>query len=243
VHETVPPLSPANTTTDLPSPQIIPSEDSLPPSASPYPVNTPAALIDKPAAAPGKDEDEAPREEELQTTITEDQSNMSPNSSRPEPHLTVPQVSTDEQPQAKDNLSPKFDEFLSFLKDDAPDNARDDDNAAASSGDDVLDKGELKTPDPEATPEAVPHVPAVVDPDVGGGPPVATSAQKKNVTPNYDLLAYSNYIHRHAETKADFSTALNSNAGTGKRCYRLNLERPFDIHCEQSPLVSLDGSC
>ena len=25
----------------------------------------------------------------------------------------------------------------------------------------------------------------------------------------------------------------------GKRCYRLNLERPFDIHCEQSPLVRI----
>ena len=37
---------------------------------------------------------------------------------------------------------------------------------------------------------------------------------------------------------ADYTSSLNAKTRIGKRCYRLNLERPFDIHCEQSPLVS-----
>jgi len=37
---------------------------------------------------------------------------------------------------------------------------------------------------------------------------------------------------------ADFVTASDTKSRAGRRCYRLNLERPFDIHCEQSPLVS-----
>ena len=32
------------------------------------------------------------------------------------------------------------------------------------------------------------------------------------------------------------NTTLSSKTRQGRRCYRLNLERPFNIHCEQSPL-------
>ena len=35
----------------------------------------------------------------------------------------------------------------------------------------------------------------------------------------------------------NYTTSINSKTKVGKRCYRLNIERPFDIHCEQSPLV------
>lgn len=33
-----------------------------------------------------------------------------------------------------------------------------------------------------------------------------------------------------------YTSAKDAAGRVGKRCYRLNLERPFDIHCEQSPL-------
>lgn len=48
--------------------------------------------------------------------------------------------------------------------------------------------------------------------------------------PRYD------YSRRYAPGMADFTKAFDSKTRAGKRCYRLNLERPFDIHCEQSPL-------
>lgn len=164
---------------------------------------------------------------------------MSPNNSSPQ--ASAPQDKCD--PLNADNLSPNFQEFLSLLKDDDVDNARDDDNVVASSGDDVLDpedKGYAKaggnsaTTSPESTPEASPD-------EIGGSPPVAPPAapadttDKRDVALSYNVLQYD-YAHRHAPTTADFTTALNSTTGTGKRCFRLNLERPFDIHCEQSPL-------
>ena len=36
-----------------------------------------------------------------------------------------------------------------------------------------------------------------------------------------------------------YTSAKDTAGRIGKRCYRLNLERPFDIHCEQSPLVRI----
>ena len=42
------------------------------------------------------------------------------------------------------------------------------------------------------------------------------------------------YAHLPA-TQANYTT-LPSRTRVGQRCYRLNLERPFNIHCEQSPL-------
>ena len=47
-----------------------------------------------------------------------------------------------------------------------------------------------------------------------------------------------NYSHRYSTEMDNFTKAQKSKTKVGKRCYRLNLERPFDIHCEQSPLVS-----
>eukprot|EP00585_Thalassiosira_rotula_P004010 CAMPEP_0196139174 /NCGR_PEP_ID=MMETSP0910-20130528/6549_1 /TAXON_ID=49265 /ORGANISM="Thalassiosira rotula, Strain GSO102" /LENGTH=331 /DNA_ID=CAMNT_0041399871 /DNA_START=145 /DNA_END=1137 /DNA_ORIENTATION=- len=44
------------------------------------------------------------------------------------------------------------------------------------------------------------------------------------------------YLKRYSPELADFTTALDTKTRVGRRCYRLNLERPFDIHCEQSPL-------
>ena len=43
------------------------------------------------------------------------------------------------------------------------------------------------------------------------------------------------YAHLSSTEKLDYTT-LKSKHRTGRRCYRLNLERPFNIHCEQSPL-------
>lgn len=75
--------------------------------------------------------------------------------------------------------------------------------------------------------------------EISASPPTSPCAipanNNPNSTPGYSVLQYS-YAYRHAPAMADFSTALNSKTNTGKRCYRLNLERPFDIHCEQSPL-------
>jgi len=46
------------------------------------------------------------------------------------------------------------------------------------------------------------------------------------------------YKNRYATlSNPNYTKSLNSKTKVGKRCYRLNIERPFDIHCEQSPLV------
>jgi len=46
------------------------------------------------------------------------------------------------------------------------------------------------------------------------------------------------YKNRYATlTNPNYTQSVNSKNKVGKRCYRLNIERPFDIHCEQSPLV------
>ena len=50
------------------------------------------------------------------------------------------------------------------------------------------------------------------------------------------------YQHRYLAGMADYTSSKNTKNCEGRRCYRLNLERPFDIHCEQSPLVSSSGS-
>ena len=55
--------------------------------------------------------------------------------------------------------------------------------------------------------------------------------------PTHPSLQY-NYSNRYPTKMDNFTTSQNSKTRVGKRCYRLNLERPFDIHCEQSPLVS-----
>lgn len=44
------------------------------------------------------------------------------------------------------------------------------------------------------------------------------------------------YAHLSTSTKLTNYTNIKSKHRIGKRCYRLNLERPFDITCEQSPL-------
>lgn len=44
------------------------------------------------------------------------------------------------------------------------------------------------------------------------------------------------YAHLSTSQKHTNYTQIKSKHRTGKRCYRLNLERPFDITCEQSPL-------
>ena len=192
---------------------------------------------------------------------------MSPNSSRPDPNLTLatPQDSTERSSQSKcdavtpDNLSPNFKQFMSFLKEDDADNARDDDNAVEPSADHVVEttgKGNLKEGDTSATIsaeqesniESLRHDVAVVDENltkISGSPPSPPSAVPSNkqvdVVRNYNVQQYS-YGSRYALATEDFTTVHDSKTNTGKRCYRLNLERPFDIHCEQSPLVSLDGS-
>ena len=54
---------------------------------------------------------------------------------------------------------------------------------------------------------------------------------------SYDKTNYQ-YKNRYATlTNPNYTKSLNSKNKVGKRCYRLNIERPFDIHCEQSPLV------
>mmetsp|Transcript_36861 Transcript_36861/g.54208 ORF Transcript_36861/g.54208 Transcript_36861/m.54208 type:complete len:488 (-) Transcript_36861:344-1807(-) len=51
-------------------------------------------------------------------------------------------------------------------------------------------------------------------------------------------ISSSNSYHsiRYAHLPADNYTTIKSKNRQGRRCYRLNLERPFNIHCEQSPL-------
>eukprot|EP00984_Skeletonema_dohrnii_P026108 scaffold15399_cov108-Skeletonema_dohrnii-CCMP3373.AAC.5 len=51
-------------------------------------------------------------------------------------------------------------------------------------------------------------------------------------------ISTSNSYHsiRYAHLPADNYTTIKSKNRQGRRCYRLNLERPFNIHCEQSPL-------
>jgi len=44
------------------------------------------------------------------------------------------------------------------------------------------------------------------------------------------------YANRYSPDMADYVAAHDTKNKVGRRCYRLNLERPFDIHCEQSPL-------
>jgi len=225
-----------------PSPPFAEGEKEFTPAASdneatpvPLPPDDEGAAEDcKEIPSPeGKDAEEIP--------------NMSPNSSRPDPVATP---STEQLPQSKchalspDNLSPNFQEFMSLLKVDDPDNARDDDNAAASSGDDLVepaDKGDLKEEGADATTPNDNDVAVVNESntEISGSPshpPVASPADNNlDVTPNYNVLQYS-YVHRHAPALADFTKVSNSKSTLGKRCYRLNLERPFDIHCEQSPL-------
>ena len=74
------------------------------------------------------------------------------------------------------------------------------------------------------------------------------TAQSTNTTtqssssPGQPTLPYNpanyQYKNRYASlTNPNYTKSLNSKNKVGKRCYRLNIERPFDIHCEQSPLV------
>jgi hypothetical protein len=63
------------------------------------------------------------------------------------------------------------------------------------------------------------------------------SAATGQLTLPYDPTNYQ-YKNRYATlTNPNYTKSLNSKNKVGKRCYRLNIERPFDIHCEQSPLV------
>ena len=151
-----------------------------------------------------------------------------------------------------ENLSQNMQEFMSLLSDDDADNARDDENAVALSADDDIepavggsrDRGTSAITNLEVTREALPEKVAVLEKspaEMSGSPPASPCAipanNNPNATPGYNVLQYS-YANRYPPAMADFSTALNSKTNTGKRCYRLNLESPFDIHCEQSPLVS-----
>ena len=66
----------------------------------------------------------------------------------------------------------------------------------------------------------------------------STKAQSSSSPqPSYNPTNYQ-YKNRYASlTNPNYTKSLNSKNKVGKRCYRLNIERPFDIHCEQSPLV------
>ena len=72
----------------------------------------------------------------------------------------------------------------------------------------------------------------------------ATNANKSTVQssslpvqPSYNPNNYQ-YKNRYNNlSNPNYTKSLNSKTKVGKRCYRLNIERPFDIHCEQSPLV------
>ena len=44
------------------------------------------------------------------------------------------------------------------------------------------------------------------------------------------------YGGRIESSSNNINTTISSKTRQGRRCYRLNLERPFNIHCEQSPL-------
>jgi len=47
---------------------------------------------------------------------------------------------------------------------------------------------------------------------------------------------YDSYTDRYPPQMTNYTDVHNTKKTIGRRCYRLNLERPFDIHCEQSPL-------
>lgn len=53
----------------------------------------------------------------------------------------------------------------------------------------------------------------------------------------YNPTSYKYHNRYTTLSSSNYTTASNTRTKIGKRCYRLNLERPFDIHCEQSPLV------
>ena len=66
-----------------------------------------------------------------------------------------------------------------------------------------------------------------------------TKAQSSSLSgqPSYNPTNYQ-YKNRYATlSNPNYTKSVNSKTKVGKRCYRLNIERPFDIHCEQSPLV------
>ena len=57
------------------------------------------------------------------------------------------------------------------------------------------------------------------------------------------LYKYHNRYSTLSSSLSNYTSQHNTRTKIGKRCYRLNLERPFDIHCEQSPLVSFYILC
>ena len=79
----------------------------------------------------------------------------------------------------------------------------------------------------------------------GGKSTISTSYSYANRYTNMKQTIGSNFVNNNNNLDPS-STATNTNTNTKilksskrtqrRRCYRLNLERPFDIHCEQSPL-------
>ena len=82
----------------------------------------------------------------------------------------------------------------------------------------------------------------------GGKSTISTSYSYANRYTNMKQTIGSNFVNNNNNSLDPSSTATNTNTNTNtkilksskrtqrRRCYRLNLERPFDIHCEQSPL-------
>ena len=124
--------------------------------------------------------------------------------------------------------TPRFSAFLDLL-------SKDEEEAAAAAA-----QAEA-TPDSEPDaerPGAAASAPAAQSPAAAkpqSQRPQHQPPQRRQPSPasrSYD------YSRRYVSDMQDFSTVRNNARVVGRRCYRLNIERPLDIHCEQSPLVS-----
>ncbi|KAL9184849.1 hypothetical protein ACHAXT_002626 [Thalassiosira profunda] len=169
-----------------------------------------------------------------------------------EPIETIDATMADATASTGDQTTtPRFGAFMDFLRDDQPDRADSTSiGGMESTSIEVLDEEPAEQAAEGATEEGGKvlnkQLTLAVEAEAaaaarrrssGGASDLGTPSDFPGVRlPSHAPCQEYDYANRYPLQMKDFTTKLDAKTRIGRRCYRLNLERPFDIHCEQSPL-------